>query len=104
MAIGKDRFPVLLVGIRQCGKSESVKEFAKRNDLDLIELNFWEHKEYCADFSGSLEVNDLILKIPLRFPNKSLDPEKPLFSSMRFKTARGQDYPSNLLKLTADIK
>ena len=28
--------PALVVGIRQCGKTESIKEFAKRNHLQLI--------------------------------------------------------------------
>lgn len=39
--LAKDnRFPTLIVGIRQCGKTESVREFAKRNHLFLVEMNF----------------------------------------------------------------
>lgn len=36
----KDKSPALIVGIRQCGKTETVQEFAKRNKLELIEINF----------------------------------------------------------------
>ncbi len=38
----KNSEPLLLVGIRQCGKTESVREFAKRNNLNIIEINFLE--------------------------------------------------------------
>ncbi|MDD7546999.1 MAG: hypothetical protein PUK09_04510 [Bacilli bacterium] len=54
------RSPVLIVGIRQCGKTESIQEFARRNNLTLIEMNFWTHEEYIKDFEGSLDVDVLI--------------------------------------------
>lgn len=70
--------PALLVGIRQCGKTESVKEFAKRNQLQLIELNFWTNPEYISDFNGSLDVDTLISNISLRFPNVDIKPDNSL--------------------------
>ncbi|MEG7525895.1 MAG: hypothetical protein SOY33_01850 [Candidatus Onthovivens sp.] len=54
------RSPALIVGIRQCGKTESIQEFARRNNLTLIEMNFWTHEEYIKDFEGSLDVDVLI--------------------------------------------
>ena len=42
--------PALIVGIRQCGKTETIQEFAKRNKLKLVELNFWTNPEFCTDF------------------------------------------------------
>jgi uncharacterized protein len=36
----KDRQPLILRGARQVGKSTLVRNFAKENDLDLIEFNF----------------------------------------------------------------
>ena len=74
----KNKNPALIVGIRQCGKTESIREFAKRNNLQLIEMNFWTHPEYCSDFEGSLDVNTLISNISLRFPNKSINPNNTL--------------------------
>ncbi|QOS39344.1 hypothetical protein DYE49_02280 [Treponema rectale] len=41
-----NRAPKLVVGIRQCSKTESIREFANRNNLDLIEINFWTHPEH----------------------------------------------------------
>ena len=70
--------PALLVGIRQCGKTETVREFAKRNRLRLIEMNFWTHPEYSADFDGDLEVDAIVSNIALRFPKQSIDPEKTI--------------------------
>ena len=65
----KQTRPVLLVGIRQCGKTEAIREFAKRNKLQLIEMNFWTNPEYCSDFSENLNVDNIISNISLRFPN-----------------------------------
>ena len=68
------RSPALIVGIRQCGKTESIQEFARRNNLTLIEMNFWTHEEYIKDFEGSLDVDVLISNISLRFPNIVINP------------------------------
>ncbi len=70
--------PLLMVGIRQCGKTETIREFAKRKNLELVELNFWTHPEYCLDFEGSLDVKTLISNISLRFPNSKIKPGKSL--------------------------
>ena len=61
------RSPVLVVGIRQCGKTESIQEFARRNNLTLIEMNFWTHEEYIKDFEGSLDV-DVLTLLPKKSP------------------------------------
>ena len=74
----KNKSPKLVVGIRQCGKTESIKEFAKRNHLELIEMNFWTNPEYILDFNNDLNVDTLITNISLRFPNKKIIPNKTL--------------------------
>lgn len=70
--------PALVIGIRQCGKTETIREFAKRNNLIIIEMNFWTHPEYCLDFAESLDVETLISNISLRFPTIDFDPKKIL--------------------------
>ena len=74
----KDSSPALIVGIRQCGKTESIKELAKRNNLQLVELNFWTNPEYCSDFDGQLDVDTLISNISLRFPKIDIKSENSL--------------------------
>ncbi|MCI2111702.1 MAG: AAA family ATPase [Bacilli bacterium] len=74
----KSKSPALIVGIRQCGKTESVEEFARRNHLQLVEMNFWTNPEYYSDFDGTLEVDALISNISLRFPAMKIDPNNTL--------------------------
>lgn len=74
----KNARPALLVGIRQCGKTEAVRELAKRNNLQLIEMNFWTNPEYCSDFSNDLSVDNIISNISLRFPNLDINPDNCL--------------------------
>ena len=74
----KQTRPVLLVGIRQCGKTEAIREFAKRNKLQLIEMNFWTNPEYCSDFSENLNVDNIISNVSLRFPNLDINPNNSL--------------------------
>lgn len=72
------KIPVLLVGIRQSGKTESVKEFAKRNKLKLVMLNFWINPELCSYFDGSLKIDELISRLSILFPNETFNPNETL--------------------------
>lgn len=71
--------PALIVGIRQCGKTETIKEFAKRNKLNLIEINFWTNPEFGSDFEGSLDVDNIISNISLRFPKHKINSNSLIF-------------------------
>ena len=71
-------YPALVVGIRQCGKTETIRQFAKNNNLQLIEINFWTNPNYCGDFEGSLDVDDIISNLSLRFPHIKINPENTL--------------------------
>ena len=74
----KNKNPALIVGIRQCGKTETILEFAKRNNLKIIEMNFLTNKEYCSDFQDDLNVDTIISNISLRFPKENIEPENTL--------------------------
>lgn len=74
----KDKSPALVVGIRQCGKTESIHAFAERNKFQLIELNFWTNPEYIHDFDYQLDVDTIINNISLRFPNVDINQKKSL--------------------------
>ncbi len=74
----KNNIPLILIGIRQCGKTESVREFAKRHHFNLIEINFWNNPEYISDFDGKLDVETIISNISLRFPNNNMDSKNTL--------------------------
>lgn len=55
--------PLVIKGCRQCGKTSSVVDFAKRNYKHVIYLDFHEHKEYKSFFAGALDVNTLTMTI-----------------------------------------
>ena len=74
----KDKSPAIVVGIRQCGKTESITNFAKNNYKNYIYVNFWDKPEYCSDFEKSLEVNDIISNLSLRFPQIKIEPHNTL--------------------------
>ncbi|MCR5450063.1 MAG: AAA family ATPase, partial [Solobacterium sp.] len=53
--------PLVIKGVRQCGKTFSVIDFARRNYSHVIYINFFENPEYASLFSGSLKVDDLVM-------------------------------------------
>ena len=56
-----DKKPLVIKGVRQCGKTYSVLDFARRNYRHVVYINFYENPEYASVFSGSLKVDDLIM-------------------------------------------
>lgn len=57
----KDRKPLIIKGVRQCGKTSSVLQFARENYSHVIYLNFFEDPGYASIFAGSLKTDDLIM-------------------------------------------
>lgn len=53
--------PLVIKGCRQCGKTFSVRQFARENYAHVIYLNFYENKSYASVFSDSLEVDHLTM-------------------------------------------
>lgn len=56
-----NRKPLIIKGCRQCGKTFSVLDFAKKNYKNEVYLNFFENPDYASVFSGSLEIDKLPL-------------------------------------------
>ncbi len=59
----KNHKPLVIKGCRQCGKTSSVLDFAKKHYQNVIYLDFHEHKEYKAFFAGALNVDTLVMNI-----------------------------------------
>ena len=53
--------PLILKGCRQCGKTFSVLDFAKKNYKHVVYLNFFVNPQYASVFSGSLEVDNITM-------------------------------------------
>lgn len=59
------RKPLVIKGCRQCGKTSSVLEFARKNYKYVVYLDFHEHKEYKAFFAGALDVDTIVLNMSM---------------------------------------
>lgn len=56
-----NRKPLIIKGCRQCGKTWSALDFAKKNYSSVIYLNFFQNPDYKSIFSGSLDIDNLIM-------------------------------------------
>ena len=65
----KDHAPALVSGIRQCGKSRSILEFATNNFKYVNKINFWDTPNAKNVFDDSLVVDEIIKKLSLQFPD-----------------------------------
>lgn len=53
--------PLIVKGCRQCGKTYSVRDFAKKYYKNEVYLNFFKNPDYLSIFEGSLEIDNLII-------------------------------------------
>ncbi len=61
--------PLVIKGCRQCGKTFSVREFAKKYYKHEVYLNFLQDSSYASAFSGSLEVSHLVMMMSALIPD-----------------------------------
>ncbi len=71
-----DRKPLVIKGCRQCGKTSSVLEFARKNYKNVIYMDFHEQKELCALFEGSLQIDYLTVAISAAIPSARFEKGK----------------------------
>ena len=55
--------PLIVKGCRQCGKTFSVLDFAKKNYKHVVYLNFFENPDYASVFAGSLEIDNIVMML-----------------------------------------
>lgn len=73
----EDHSPLILKGCRQCGKTFSVLEFGRQNYEHVVYLNFLQDGNYASVFSGSLEVDHLVMMMSaLLGPEAVFEPGK----------------------------
>lgn len=59
------RKPLLMLGVRQCGKTYIIKEFAEENFRNFVYLNFEESENLAAIFNYDFDVNRIVSEIEL---------------------------------------
>ena len=66
--------PLIVKGARQIGKTESIRNFAKNNYKNVIEINFVLQKQFKDIFNNGYEVDTIIKNISLRNPELEFIP------------------------------
>lgn len=73
-----DKMPLIVKGARQIGKTESIRNFARKNYKSVIEINFVLQKQFKDIFDDGFEVDTIIKNISLRNPNLEFIPGNTL--------------------------
>ena len=81
----EDRKPLILKGVRQCGKTWLLKEFGKNNYEDVAYFNFEGNEALKARFEQDLEVDRILEELSI-LNHKSIQPGKTLviFDEIQF--------------------
>ncbi|MBQ7449631.1 MAG: ATP-binding protein [Paludibacteraceae bacterium] len=69
-----DHQPLVIMGIRQCGKTFIVQQFAKTNYKNVIYINFLKNEERKTAFYGSKDVDSIILNLSAQMRNVKFIP------------------------------
>ncbi len=64
--------PLLIKGCRQCGKTFSVLDFAKKNYKHVVYLNFYENPAYASAFNDALEVDHVVMLLSALLGSKAV--------------------------------
>jgi hypothetical protein len=64
--------PLIVKGCRQCGKTFSVLDFAKKNYKHVVYLNFFENPDYASVFGGSLEIDYIVMMLSALLGSKAV--------------------------------
>ena len=64
----KNRKPLVIKGIRQCGKTYIVQKFAKENYVSVVYMNFILEPTIKSAFTGNIDVDTIILNLSALIP------------------------------------
>ena len=71
--------PLVVKGVRQCGKTSSVMDFAQKHFKHVVYLDFREHPDYKKFFTPNLEVDAIIMRITAAMPSVEIEPDETCF-------------------------
>ena len=76
--ISDKKKPLIIRGARQIGKTKTIEEFAKRNNLSLVEINFVLNPEFRDIFDDGYKVDKILENISFKDPSLEFIPGKTL--------------------------
>ena len=71
--------PLVVKGVRQCGKTSSVVDFAHKHFKHVVYLDFREHPDYKKFFTPNLEVDAIIMRITAAMPSVEIEAGETCF-------------------------
>jgi uncharacterized protein len=71
------RKPLIIQGVRQCGKTYIIKQFGKENYKKTVILNFEEQPQLCSIFERDLDTKRILFELSAYF-NTSISPDDTL--------------------------
>ena len=71
--------PLVVKGVRQCGKTSSVVDFARRHFRHVVYLDFREHPDYKKFFTPNLEVDAIVMRITAAMPHVEIEAGETCF-------------------------
>ena len=74
----KNKKCLVVQGARQTGKTYIIERFAEENFEELLEINFKQMPSAMDIFAGDLTVDNMIMAMRFRFPEKKIVPGKTL--------------------------
>ena len=74
----KNKKCLVVQGARQTGKTYIIERFAEENFEELVEINFKQMSSAMAIFSGDLTVDNMVMAMRFRFPEKKIIPGKTM--------------------------
>lgn len=89
----EDRKPLVIKGIRQCGKTYIVQKFARENYESVVYMNFILEPDKKSAFTGNIDVDTIILNLSALIQAVVSLRGKPALSLMRFRSVRKQGQP-----------
>ena len=94
------RKPALIKGIRQSGKTHSIKRFASNKEYYdvVIYLNFWDNPDLVGAFDGKLDIDSIIRELSVKMPLPDLINGRTVFIYDEI-----QECPRALLSLKTNV-
>ncbi|MCD8216861.1 MAG: ATP-binding protein [Clostridiales bacterium] len=74
----KDKKCMIVQGARQTGKTFIIERFAEENYEEFVEINFKQMPSAMEIFTGDLTVDNMIMAMRFRFPEKKMIPRKTM--------------------------
>ena len=74
----KDKKCLVVQGARQIGKTYIIERFAEENYEELVEINFKQMPSAIDIFTGDLTVDNMVMAMRFRFPEKNIEMGKTL--------------------------